>query len=418
MSSPGAALRPSSPSAGEGPVVSPIVAPRKPAPLDTSASPRNQGARKAGSMLSFDSNLDSPASSKQGLRHTLSATAVAARRRVSNFALRSKVGSRGGGRGRQQRADGSQTAEADDLDEQADVMVDDPSGDKPRPRVFDKLSPAGFSGLKKMWANRESGAGFGNPMATWTRPYASVKGVPAMDISGPTNVVHTAHVVFDAKSLSYQGLPQEWQKEKDKGTYAQFGCSIQSCPRVYVEGYKERIPAVLVQLRDELAKHDGLLVEGVFRVAASFGDQKMYKLQVDTGTFQGCQNNDDVMCMAALIKEWFRTNPVRLLNALSLESLRKGQSDVRAELPEPNLSVFMWLCDLMAETVSHEDKNRMSVKAIAIVMAPNLYSAGDSASPNDVVLEMQGAVSIVEKALTALIQSRKLAAAAGGSARE
>ncbi len=33
-------------------------------------------------------------------------------------------------------------------------------------------------------------------------------------------------------------------------------------------------PAVLVQLRDELEKHDGLLVEGVFRVAPAQDAQR------------------------------------------------------------------------------------------------------------------------------------------------
>jgi len=269
----------------------------------------------------------------------------------------------------------------DDAADQQDLHIDgavEVTETRSRQAAVLAFSSNGFASLKKLLANR---------------PKAPV------DISGPTNVVHTAHVVFDQKSLSYQGLPQEWQKQKDMGTYSQFGCSIINCPRVAVPGFKERIPAVLVQLRDELERHDGLVVEGVFRVAASFGDQKAYKTAVDTGTFAGCQNNEDVMCMAALIKEWFRTMPVRLLNALSLDSMRKGAANVETDLPEPNLSVFKWLLDLMAETVMYEEKNRMTVKAISIVMAPNLYSTGDGAAALDVVLEMQGAVSIVEKAL-------------------
>ena len=112
------------------------------------------------------------------------------------------------------------------------------------------------------------------------------------------------------------------------------------------------------------------------------------------------------MLKAALIKEWFRTNPVRLLNALSLEALRTGRCNIETELPEPNLSVFKWLLDLAAETVKYESKNRMTVKAIATVLAPNLYATGDGAAAMDVVLEMQGAVKIVEQALTDWIKNK------------
>ena len=83
-----------------------------------------------------------------------------------------------------------------------------------------------------------------------------------------------------------------------------------------------------------------------------------YKGEVDSGTFRGCRNREDSACMAALIKEWFRMMPVRLLNSLPLEAIRTGRADIDKDLPEPNLSVFMWLCDLLAETVERESRNR------------------------------------------------------------
>jgi hypothetical protein len=257
--------------------------------------------------------------------------------------------------------------------------------------AFRQLPAAGFNRLKTMWANRESMTGFSSPLSTWSRPYGN---------HGKKD--GNVHVTFDAKSKTYSG-----KVAKETERFKQFGCSIQDCPRTKVPKYTSEIPSVLLLLRDELEKQNGFLVEGVFRVAASFDDQKAYKLEVDSGAFKGCRTQDDAMCMAALLKEWFRTMPVRLLNALPLTSIQTGKSDIEKELPEPNLSVFMWLCDLMADVVSLEQVNRMNVRAMAIVIAPNLYSAGDDAAPHEIMQEMNGAVSIVEAALKDCLEKRK-----------
>jgi len=337
-------------------------------PSPVPSSPRRL---QSGKELKDAAGAEKPGS----LLHSLSSAALTAKRRASTFAdsFRSAQGAKDDA-----KDDDAHELVDDDLRAPSSSDAQEIVAEKQRYPVFAKLNAAGLSALKAMGASR------------------AAKGPEA--ISNPYNVVHMAHVVFDTKSLSYQGLPEEWANT-DTSTYSQFGCSIINCPRVAVKGFRERIPAVLVQLRDELEKHNGLLVEGVFRVAASFGDQKAYKTQMDTGTFAGCKNNDDVMCMAALIKEWFRTMPVRLLNALPVELLRKGEVQMAVHLPEPNLSVFQWLLDLMAETVKQEEHNRMTVKAIAIVMAPNLYASAEGAQPMEVVTEMQGAVKVVEIAL-------------------
>ena len=256
---------------------------------------------------------------------------------------------------------------------------------------------------------------FGKLLSMWNQRDAAARIQRAqrpMEISGPTNLVHNAHATFDANSLKFTGVPKEWS---DKGAFAQFGCAIQSCPRVAVRGYEERIPAVLVVLRDELVRHNGLEVEGVFRVAATKEDKEAYKKMVDEGTFKGCTSRDDAMCMAALIKEWFRDMPVRLLNELpNTLVVRVGRNpssvpagEVVHKLPEPNKSVFLWLLDLLAETVEKEPVNKMNVKAVAIVLAPNIYQCDEMQNPQDYLREMEGAVSILEKALHWRLQARK-----------
>lgn len=263
--------------------------------------------------------------------------------------------------------------------------------------ALSKLPAAGFNRLKTMWANRETSYGFSNPLSTWSRPYGNHK-------KDGENGASAVKVSFDPKSKAYSG---RFNPDQTDEKYKQFGCAIQDCPRTKMPPYKEALPSVLLFLKDELQKNDGYLVEGVFRVAASFEDQKTFKKQVDEGTFQGCKTQDDAMCMAALLKEWFRTMPVRLLNSLPLTSIRAGKSDYMKELPEPNLSVFLWLCDMMAEIVLLEQVNRMNTRAMAIVIAPNLYSPGDNATQQEIIQETNGAVSIVETALREALERRQ-----------
>jgi hypothetical protein len=263
--------------------------------------------------------------------------------------------------------------------------VDDEQKSSP---ALSKLPSSGFNRLKGLWANKEISAGFSSPLATWSRPYGSYskKNAPAVDVKVKGK--------FDPDHINGQ-------------VFINFGHNIPDCPRTQLANYKERIPSVLILLRDELEKHSGFIVEGVFRVAASFDDQKAIKIKVDDGTFEGCKCQDDAMCMAALLKEWFRTMPMRLLNALPTSAVREGKADIENDLPEPNLSVFMWLCDLMADIVKLEQINRMSPRAMAIVIAPNLYSAAVDASPQEMMQEMNGVVTIVEAALRECIARRK-----------
>lgn len=256
-----------------------------------------------------------------------------------------------------------------------------------------KFQSSGFNRLKGMWTNRETTSGFSNPLSTWTRSYGA-----------QTTKKEGIHVQFDDNTKTYTAAVETPEPEQ---VFTHFGKPIADCPRTKLDQYTEGIPSVLITLRDELEKAKGFYVEGVFRVAASFDDQKLYKVQIDQGTFQGCKNTDDAMCMAALIKEWFRTMPVRLLNALPLEAMRKGHANCAEQLPEPNLSVLLWLCDLMADICALEQINRMSVRAMAIVVAPNLYSTHDQATPAEIMQETNGAVSIVEQALKERLVQRK-----------
>jgi hypothetical protein len=99
----------------------------------------------------------------------------------------------------------------------------------------------------------------------------------------------------------------EWEEALKK----QFGLACNTVEGVWVSGYEQRIPLVLVELRKQLVGAGGLTTEGIFRIAPDAVACANVKKQLDTGTFTSC--TDPHIC-ANLIKVWFRgTTPYFLL---------------------------------------------------------------------------------------------------------
>jgi len=90
---------------------------------------------------------------------------------------------------------------------------------------------------------------------------------------------------------------------------------------------------------------------------------------------------------------WFRELPAPILNTKDTSVMKLIQPNlVTANFPEItsklqplSLALLYWLFDLCAEVSKHEEKNKMGIKALAIVMAPNLYRVED----NDAVMTAQ-----------------------------
>jgi len=198
-------------------------------------------------------------------------------------------------------------------------------------------------------------------------------------ISLPTNVTKGIHVVYNEELARYEGLPDgaEW-----KVMNKQFGIPLGAVPKRTVEGYEERIPAVLEMLKNYLLKNGGVDIVGIFRLAPDKDDCNWAKQQINEGEFAAV---DDVNIVANLIKVFFRELPVSLLDQFRDEDICKisemevGESVIKAVeevcASQPStLSVILWLFDLMCEVVQNEKVNKMSAKNMAIVMSPNLYS--------------------------------------------
>ena len=69
-----------------------------------------------------------------------------------------------------------------------------------------------------------------------------------LEISAPKDVEHRVKGRFDAENIRFSGIPKEWKEVAHK----QFGVPLASCPRVEVDGYADRIPLILVKLRERL----------------------------------------------------------------------------------------------------------------------------------------------------------------------
>lgn len=93
----------------------------------------------------------------------------------------------------------------------------------------------------------------------------------------------------------------------------------------------------------------------------------MVKDQLNRGVFSSCK---DINAIACLIKQWFRDMPqsmfvdiptMALMN-LPADPLEHEVQEVLNHVREPNLSLFQWLTDLLADVASMESVNRMSTR--------------------------------------------------------
>jgi hypothetical protein len=185
-------------------------------------------------------------------------------------------------------------------------------------------------------------------------------------ISKPYEVEHKLRVKFDEENIRFSGLPEDWVKE----AHRQFGIPLQSCPRVDAPGYADRIPLVLVKLKQRFIELDGFRTEGIFRLAPDGGDCADVKSSLNAGqALVSLQTTKDPHVVANLIKQFFRELKPKILCSLKKEQvieLAAGQDDFKEAgaavmgLPEPQRSTFLWLLDLLADVAAEAQVNKMN----------------------------------------------------------
>eukprot|EP00485_Elphidium_margaritaceum_P006612 CAMPEP_0202691444 /NCGR_PEP_ID=MMETSP1385-20130828/6157_1 /ASSEMBLY_ACC=CAM_ASM_000861 /TAXON_ID=933848 /ORGANISM="Elphidium margaritaceum" /LENGTH=494 /DNA_ID=CAMNT_0049346851 /DNA_START=155 /DNA_END=1639 /DNA_ORIENTATION=+ len=201
-------------------------------------------------------------------------------------------------------------------------------------------------------------------------------------IKNPTAVEHKVRVMHDKETGQYMGLPAEWADELNK----QFGVNPKQLPGVQVHGYGAKIPKVLEDLRKGLFGAQGYEQVGIFRLAPNASDNKAMKVRINKGDFESIEEKVDVNVYANLIKEWFRDLPDPLLNCINPDLIEHVQNATHAQnvvqqFPEPNQSIFLWLCDMCVDIARYEKTNKMSTQNMAIVVGPNLFNTEKFENP-------------------------------------
>ena len=219
-------------------------------------------------------------------------------------------------------------------------------------------------------------------------------------IADPHAVVHTVHVKYDPTTRQYSGLPAHMMSALQQ----QFGLPPTAVDRMQLAGYAARIPVVLVELQRCLRQADcgGLRAEGVFRIAPDADECGRVKRSMDKGERLTCR---DVYVIANLIKIWYRDLPgKKVLDEVDASLLGLAGDSVEAAgrvvaaMSELYGSLFVWLLDVCCEVVRCSEWNKMTSKALGIVMAPNLFTpSGDD--PMGSMLQVQKVALFVQRAI-------------------
>ncbi len=221
-----------------------------------------------------------------------------------------------------------------------------------------------------------------------------------VDVSDVQKVEHNIHVKFDPEKRQYTGLPKEWQDKMHK----QFGIELKTLESKAVKGYTKKIPLVLIAMKKYLFANGGLESEGIFRIQPDQEECVKVKKLLNTGSFEKCK---DVNAIANLIKVFFRELPNKLMKGVSYKMITdcKNEKDAVAILdtfPEPQKSVMLYLLDMLAEVSKWQKVNKMSPQNLAIVMAPNLFSA-DNMDPMAGLVFSQKVALFMYKAIVSRI---------------
>lgn len=161
------------------------------------------------------------------------------------------------------------------------------------------------------------------------------------------------------------------------------------------------VPKVLKELKNLFFKYNGLTQEGVFRVPAEENQMKRDREFIIKGNYSEVK---DIHCISNLIKVFYRELPHGILNLIPNEVFDKCE-DERAcargynALPHSQKQLFTWLLDLLVEVAKNEASNKMTIRALAIVVAPNLLRI-DIEKPMESLAITQKSVTFLLNILT------------------
>ncbi|KAG6396846.1 hypothetical protein SASPL_143003 [Salvia splendens] len=202
-----------------------------------------------------------------------------------------------------------------------------------------------------------------------------------MEIGGPTNVRHVAHVTFD-RFNGFLGLPVEFEPEVPRrppsASTRVFGVSTESM-QLSFDSRGNCVPTILLMMQQRLYSQRGLESEGIFRINPENGQEEYVREQLNNGLIP---DDIDVHCLAGLIKAWFRELPKGVLDCVEAEQVMQAQSEeecchVVSLLPPTEAALLDWAINLMADVAQMEHLNKMNARNVAMVFAPNMTQMSD-----------------------------------------
>ncbi|EFA83321.1 RhoGAP domain-containing protein [Heterostelium album PN500] len=172
------------------------------------------------------------------------------------------------------------------------------------------------------------------------------------------------------------------------------------------------VPLALVNLKSALISMGGLDEVHIFRIAPSSNEREL--IAVKEMVNKQPIKCSDVNIISTLIKAWFRELSQPLLymipvqNFLNYATQQDGISMLNSLQSSPTqANIFLWLIDLLSLISSNANKNKMTIKSLAVVFAPNLYIPPNTLTPQESLLASNKIVSFIEDCII-LMKNKQL----------
>lgn len=202
----------------------------------------------------------------------------------------------------------------------------------------------------------------------------------------PTQVALEGSLVMDKKTGDFRpAVGTKLPKGMLEAANMKFGVEPKTLPRIAIDGYKSKIPLLLVQMKERLKDLKGLEEQGIFRLAPDAEECKKIQSMMNKGS-DWLNTPCDVNVIANLIKIWFRELPEPILNTVDPAVIELSQTEEKVKkslqkFSEINSTLLCWLWDFCCELVVFEKKSKMNVQNLGIVMSPNLFNTDHIENP-------------------------------------
>lgn len=165
------------------------------------------------------------------------------------------------------------------------------------------------------------------------------------------------------------------------------------------------VPIALAVLRKTLYHLDGTQVEGVLRISGREQEMRACQAQLGAATDPETHLDIDVHSAATLIKRWYSELPggffgPAALSQADFEAFSNGSKSIALLsqcLKPPFSSLWLWLMTILSDIAKNEDKTKMGVSNISLVVAPALSPR--TTNPFEAMVSVSKAGGIVTRYL-------------------